>query len=71
MAAHNELGEKGEKFAVEYLLKNDYKIIEKNYRYLKAEVDIIAQKGHTLVGVEVKEVQIIMEIHKNLSLPKK
>lgn len=54
MAEHNELGEKGEKFAVEYLLKNDYKILEKNYRYLKAEVDIIAQKGNTLVGVEVK-----------------
>lgn len=54
MADHNELGEKGEKFAVEYLLKNDYKILEKNYRYLKAEVDVIAQKGSTLVGVEVK-----------------
>jgi len=54
MAEHNELGEKGEKFAVEYLLKNGYNILEKNYRYLKAEVDIIAQKGEVLVGVEVK-----------------
>lgn len=54
MAQHNELGKKGEKIAIEFLIKNDYKILEKNYRYLKAEVDIIAQKGETLAAVEVK-----------------
>ncbi|QNM84952.1 YraN family protein [Polaribacter pectinis] len=54
MAEHNELGKEGEKLAVEFLLKNDYKILEKNYRYLKAEVDIIARKGDFLVCVEVK-----------------
>ncbi|MDX6745421.1 YraN family protein [Polaribacter sp. PL03] len=54
MAEHNELGKKGEKIAIEYLLKNDYKILETNYRYLKAEVDIIAQKESVLAVVEVK-----------------
>lgn len=54
MAVHNELGEKGEKLAIAFLLKNEYKILEKNYRYLKAEVDIIAQKGAVLAVVEVK-----------------
>jgi len=54
MANHNELGKKGEKIALEYLLKNDYKILETNYRYLKAEVDIIAQKNDILIAVEVK-----------------
>ena len=54
MAQHNELGDKGEQLAVEYLIKNDYKIIKRNYRYLKAEVDIIAQKNAILIGVEVK-----------------
>lgn len=54
MADHNELGKKGEKLAVEFLLKNNYKILETNYRYLKAEVDIIALKDETLVAVEVK-----------------
>ncbi|TXD50087.1 YraN family protein [Polaribacter sp. IC073] len=54
MAEHNDLGEKGEKLAIDFLLKNDYKILEKNYRYLKAEVDIIAQKGAILAVVEVK-----------------
>jgi putative endonuclease len=54
MAAHNELGKKGENLAIGFLIKNDYKILEKNYRYLKAEVDIIAQKKNVLVVVEVK-----------------
>jgi putative endonuclease len=54
MAKHNELGKKGEQLAIDFLIKNEYKILEKNYRYLKAEVDIIAQKGAILVAVEVK-----------------
>jgi len=54
MAEHNELGKKGEELAIGFLIKNDYKILEKNYRYLKAEVDIIAQKENTLAVVEVK-----------------
>jgi len=54
MADHNELGKEGEKIAINYLLKNEYQIIEKNYRFLKAEVDIIAQKERVLIAVEVK-----------------
>ncbi|WP_298779287.1 YraN family protein [uncultured Polaribacter sp.] len=54
MAEHNELGKKGEQLAIDFLIKNDYKILEKNYRYLKAEVDIIAQKENILAVVEVK-----------------
>jgi len=54
MAEHNELGIKGEKLAIDFLLKNGYKILEKNYRYLKAEVDIIAKKDNVLAAVEVK-----------------
>lgn len=54
MAQHNELGKLGEKIAVDFLLKNDYTIIQQNYRYLKAEIDIIAKKEDTLIAVEVK-----------------
>jgi putative endonuclease len=54
MADHNELGKEGEKIAINYLLKNEYQIVEKNYRFLKAEVDIIAQKENILIAVEVK-----------------
>lgn len=54
MAEHNELGKKGEQLAIDFLIKTEYKILEKNYRYLKAEVDIIAQKGTALAVIEVK-----------------
>jgi putative endonuclease len=54
MAKHNELGKKGEQLAVDFLLKKNYDIVERNYRFDKAEVDIIAQKGDTLAIIEVK-----------------
>lgn len=54
MAQHYELGKKGEQLAVDYLLKSNYEILERNYRFQKAEVDIIAQKDDILAIVEVK-----------------
>ncbi len=54
MAQHNELGKKGEQLALELLQKKGYTILDKNWRYQKAEVDIIAQKENTLAVVEVK-----------------
>ncbi len=54
MAQHNDLGKKGEQLAVDFLIDNNYKILEKNYRYLKAEVDIIALKENILAVIEVK-----------------
>ncbi len=54
MAEHNKLGELGEKMALDFLIKNGYAIQEKNWRFQKAEIDLIAQKDETLVCVEVK-----------------
>lgn len=54
MAQHNELGKEGEKIAIDYLSNKGYTILATNYRYLKAEVDIIARKEDTLIAVEVK-----------------
>ena len=54
MAKHNELGKKGEQLAVDFLLKNNYDIVERNYRFDKAEVDIIAKKDDILAIIEVK-----------------
>ena len=54
MAQHNELGKKGEQLAVDFLIENNYEIVERNYRFDKAEVDIIARKDDILVIVEVK-----------------
>ena len=54
MAEHNELGKLGEEMAVEYLQKNGYDILETNWTFQKAEIDIIAQKEYVLAIVEVK-----------------
>ena len=54
MADHNELGKQGEKLAVEFLQKNGYEILETNWTFQKAEVDVIAKKEDVLAVVEVK-----------------
>lgn len=54
MATHNDFGAKAEKFAKSYLLENNYEILETNYRFGKAEIDIIAKKDDLLIIVEVK-----------------
>lgn len=52
----NPVGKKGEDVAVEYLKKQDYKILERNYRKHYGEIDIVAidRKEQTLVFIEVK-----------------
>jgi putative endonuclease len=54
MATHNDFGKKAEDLAVEYLLKNGYKILVKNFRFQKAEIDIIAEKDNLIIITEVK-----------------
>jgi putative endonuclease len=54
MAEHNDLGKLGEDLSVEFLQKNGYAILETNWTFQKAEIDIIAQKENVLVIVEVK-----------------
>ncbi len=54
MATHNDLGTLGEDLAIDYLIKQGYQILERNYRYQKGEVDILAKKDDALVAVEVK-----------------
>ncbi len=54
MAEHNELGKLGEEMAVEFLRENGYTILETNWTFQKAEVDIIAQKENILAVIEVK-----------------
>lgn len=48
------LGRSGEKAALRYLEEKKYKIISKNFRMYRGEIDIIAYDERTLVFVEVK-----------------
>jgi putative endonuclease len=54
MAEHNDLGKLGEEMAVDFLQQNGYEILETNWTFQKAEIDIIAQKENILAVVEVK-----------------
>jgi putative endonuclease len=54
MAEHNDLGKRGEELAAEYLAKKGYRILEKNWRMGRNEIDIIAMDGKFLVVAEVK-----------------
>jgi putative endonuclease len=54
MSNSAEFGRIAENLAQEFLFKNEYQIIEKNWRYSKFEVDLIAIKDAMLIIVEVK-----------------
>ncbi|TAI47253.1 YraN family protein [Flagellimonas allohymeniacidonis] len=72
MGNHNEFGRLGEEVAENFLIQKGYKILQKNYYYAKAEVDIVAQKGDILAIVEVKSrSQGFVKDLNNLINPKK
>lgn len=54
MAEHNVIGERGEAIALAFLQKKGYKILESNWRFQKAEIDLITEFENQLVVVEVK-----------------
>ena len=49
-----ELGNLGEQLATEYLEKNKYKIIKRNFYCKHGEIDIIAKDKSEIVFIEVK-----------------
>lgn len=50
----NRQGIEGEALAKNHLELAEYQILERNWRFRKYEVDIIAQKGNIIAFVEVK-----------------
>jgi len=56
MAKHNELGKTGEDIAADFLSAKGYQILDRNYRFQRAEIDIVALmlEPAELVFVEVK-----------------
>lgn len=54
MADHNDFGKTAEEVAATHLQKSGYKILARNFRFQKAEIDIIAEKDNLIVIVEVK-----------------
>lgn len=54
MAYHNDFGKEAERKAFHYLLNIGYEILDKNWKFEKAEIDIIAKNDSELIVVEVK-----------------
>jgi putative endonuclease len=54
MASHNDLGRLGEQLAKAHLEATGYEILDENWCYGKAEVDLIAYRDKTIIFVEVK-----------------
>lgn len=54
MAENQDLGQKGEDIACAFLEQLGLQVVERNWRYGREEIDIIAKTKHTLVFVEVK-----------------
>lgn len=48
------IGKQGEQIAADFLENKGYNILERNYRFGKGEIDIIAEKDKLLIFVEVK-----------------
>ena len=72
MSNSYNFGQEAEKRAADYYRNLGFQILQKNYPYRKAEVDLIVQKDNLLVVVELRpEVQPILVIPKVLSLRKK
>ncbi len=71
MSKSFELGKQGEEIASEYLINKGFKIIERNWRAGRYEIDIIAIDNNTLVFVEVKTRSADYLVEPELSLTKK
>ncbi|MEP2024399.1 MAG: YraN family protein [Reichenbachiella sp.] len=49
-----DIGKEAEERALKFLIELGYTLQKRNYRYKRSEIDIIVQKGNTIVFVEVK-----------------
>jgi putative endonuclease len=54
MALHNDLGKEGESIAKQYLEDKGYEILDENWTYGKAEIDLIVYQNGIMIFVEVK-----------------
>jgi putative endonuclease len=54
MTESKDLGDKGEDLAADFLRKNGYTILFRNWKYGKYEIDIIAENREFIIFAEVK-----------------
>jgi len=71
LASHQLIGEKGEQIAADFLIKNGYQLLKRNYSCRFGEMDIIATIAEYLVFCEVKTRQGEGKIHPTSAITKK
>jgi putative endonuclease len=49
-----QIGQRGEDLALAFLQEKGYQLLERNYRYGRAEIDLVMQQENLLVFIEVK-----------------
>ncbi len=54
MAASHELGRRGEALAAAWLQRSGWRILARNFRWRRREIDLIVRRGRTVAFVEVK-----------------
>lgn len=55
MKTHNyKKGCQGEELAIQFLIENNYEILQRNYKRPSGEIDIISNINDTIVFIEVK-----------------
>lgn len=50
----SSIGKQGEQIAANYIEQKGYQIVERNYRFGRGEIDIIAEQENMLIFIEVK-----------------
>ena len=53
-----QIGERGEQEATNFLVNKGFKVIERNYTRKWGELDIVAKKGNVLHFIEVKSITV-------------
>lgn len=54
VSENNITGRKGEDLAAEFLIRNGYEILRRNFTFRRCEIDIVALKDDWLLFIEVK-----------------
>lgn len=47
-------GHKGEQLAAEFLMRQGFTVVRRNFRFKRAEIDLIVQRDNWIIFVEVK-----------------
>jgi putative endonuclease len=67
----SEIGQWGEDLALDYLKKNGYRLLARNWRFQRGEIDLIMKSGSKLVFVEVRTRAVSSYVPPYPSIPQK